>query len=107
MLRRLKSQLGETMVETLVSILISALAMTVLATVIGTSVNMVMRSKYHMDEFYDTESTMIASGPSGQNTLSIEVPLEVGQDEMTVDVYSAGNNTDIVYYKQHEGGAGQ
>lgn len=103
MLRRLKCQFGETMVETLVSILISALAMTVLATVIGTSVNIVMQSKDHMNEFYKAESSMIASASFEKKTLSIGVPLEAGQNQIEVDVYSAGNNTDIVYYKQHSG----
>lgn len=103
MLRRLKCQLGETMVETLVSILISALAMTVLATVIGTSVNIVMKSKDHMNEFYEAESDMIASESSVQQKISVEVPLEAGQDQIAVDTYSAGDNTDIVYYKQHSG----
>ena len=103
MLRRLKCRLGETMVETLVSILISALAMTVLATVIGTSVNIVMQSKDHMNAFYKAENDMIASGePSlGPVTLDVDVPIETGNNEIVVDVYSTGKDTGIVYYKQH------
>lgn len=103
MLRRLKCQLGETMVETLVSILISALAMTVLATVIGTSVNIVMQSKDHMNEFYKEESNMVKSTSPKTKKIVIGVPLEEHEAQLDVDVYTDASNEEIIYYKRHEG----
>ena len=75
--RRIASERGETIVETLISVLVSSLALLMLATAIGTSVNIVLRSRDHMERFYQAENAMIESSIGGTSSSTVSYTTDV------------------------------
>lgn len=109
---KLASDSGETIVETLVSVLVSSLALLMLATAIGASVNIVMRSREYMQQFYTAEASMVEKSQKAGSTptkkgYTTEVPIQqkVSAPSTTptplssgqVDVYSTEDNTVSMY----------
>ncbi len=87
--KKLKSTSGETIVETLVSVLISALALLLLSTAIGTSVNIVLSSKTHMEEYYKNESDGVSHETGKSGTVTPEVRFSSTDSSVSVKEYGS------------------
>lgn len=61
-IRKCRSQAGETIGETLVALLISALALIMLAGAIGSAADIVTRNKAAMDTYFETGQQAIRDG---------------------------------------------
>ena len=97
--KKLKSTSGETIVETLVSVLISALALLLLSTAIGTSVNIVLSSKEHMEEYYKNESAGIANATGATGTVDMGVRLSASESSVSVTEYGDAT-ADLYTYRR-------
>lgn len=104
------SNSGETLVETLISVLISSLALLMLATAIGASVNIIMRSRDSMQNFYNGEGKMIKSAQGSGSASDLQVTVDValtrdgdGNLETTESVKnykSTDSKSDVTFYER-------
>lgn len=78
LIRRLRSNSGESFAETLVSLLISVLALTMLAGAISTASGLITKSRTKIDSYQDNIEAVIAAesvGITGTGTVTIEKEL--------------------------------
>jgi len=93
------------MAETLVSILISSLALLMLATAIGSSVNIVIRSRNYMSDYYEEESSMIG-GSSTPGTIELDIAMVNNggslEKNISIDLHKT-DSTGLIYYERSSG----
>jgi len=96
LLRKIRSQSGESIAEVLVSLLIAALAMLLLAGMINASSNLISKSRSKMQEYYEANNAIVqqsSSGTTGSATLT-----EVDSEGNTVSD-GVSQSIDVTYFE--------
>ena len=87
--KKLRSQAGESIAETLVAVLVIAVALTMLASMISATVSMVKTSEAKMDDYYKANAALETLSADKEMTVNISQ----GEEESSVLIESA----DVVY----------
>lgn len=95
LIRRLRSNSGESFAETLVSLLISVLALTMLAGAISTASGLITKSRTKIDSYQDNIEAVIAAE-------SVEIPGTVTIEKELTDTINIAP-LDIVFYRTYFG----
>ena len=73
LMKRLRSESGESIAEVLVALLIAAVALMMLAAMISSTVSIVNKSKTKMDEYYQNNAILeLQTSPTATPILTIE-----------------------------------
>ena len=108
MLKKLRSNSGESIAETLVAVLIAALALLMLAGTINTASRLITRSKTALDAYY-TENNKLSehssSNSSGTSTVTVSSGAADGWISCTVDLYKNDKigSAPVVAFSRHTG----
>lgn len=108
LLKKLKSNSGESIAETLVAVLIAALALLMLAGTINTASRLITRSKTALDAYY-TENNKLSehssSNSSGTSTVTVSSGAADGWISCTVDLYKNDKigSAPVVAFSRHIG----
>lgn len=95
-MKKLCSKRGETLTEVLVSVLIIALSAAMLATMVSTAVNINIKTKAAIDDFYAE-----LSAAEGTDTLPDTATVDVDGTGVTVKVYSDSSaSTPLTSYEK-------
>ena len=110
MIKKLKSNRGDSIGEVLVALLVGSFALMIMATMITAAGRMVNVSKAYMDEYYEKSSDMatkIASDGATTETGKMKITSDetqntsvfLGDDkEVDVDIYTVGEDESKVYW---------
>ena len=104
MVKRLKSNKGESISEVLIALLVSALAIILLAGMINASTEMIQKSKAKMDKYVDAENGIVEQSADDPDTGSVTVVQGNGASpvKLTDDAPDAG--IQVEYYTNSESG---
>ena len=99
LMKRLRSESGESIAEVLVALLIAAVALMMLAAMISSTVSIVNKSKTKMDEYYQNNAILeLQTSPTATSILTIES--STVQETPTVELYENGTFNKKVYAYQ-------
>lgn len=104
LIRRLRSNSGESFAETLVSLLISVLALTMLAGAISTASGLITKSRTKIDSYQDNIEAVIAAesvGITGTVTIEKELTDTINIAPLDIVFYSTDfGSTPVGIYKK-------
>ena len=84
MMKKIKTQSGESIAEVLIALLISSLALVMLASMISSTLRLVKTSENKMDAYYAANEAL--ERISGSNRVTIEIKSEDVDGKVEVDV---------------------
>lgn len=106
LIRRLRSNSGESFAETLVSLLISVLALTMLAGAISTASGLITKSRTKIDSYQDNIEAVIAAesvGNTGTVTIEKELTDTINIAPLDIVFYSTDfGSTPVGIYKKYK-----
>ena len=101
LMKRLRSESGESIAEVLVALLIAAVALMMLASMISSTVSIVNKSKTKMDEYYQKNAILeLQTSPTATPSLTIQNESSTVQETPTVELYENGTFNKKVYAYQ-------
>ena len=87
MMKKLKSQAGETIAEVLIALLISTIALLMLATMINSSANSIQKSRDILESYYNSAWTNETSALDSKLKVEFQKPAESGTTPVTIQTY--------------------
>ncbi|MBR3245215.1 MAG: hypothetical protein IKF90_21400 [Parasporobacterium sp.] len=104
-IKKFKSEKGESLSEVLVAVLVSTLGLVMLASMITSSMNIIMNSKTHYENYLKQEQILVGETEGQQGTVKTNKTLS-GSEEPGPSIALTGDESDgsidVYYYKNEE-----